>query len=103
MGLSAQKQTSDYNLKFLLTKASRNNPFSGASMTTNDLSTPSPANTRTLSVCPRHSIYHGITPAEALSKYESELTSFEFSEIGNHEIIYTVGSFRVNSYIDVCT
>ena len=81
MGQLSQKQTSDYNLKSLLAKASRNNPFSGASMTTNDLSTPSPGISRALSACPRHSAYHGMTSAETISKYEGELTSFECSEV----------------------
>ena len=55
---------------------------SGASMSTNDLSLPSPANVRTLSVPPRHSILNGMSPSEAIGKYESELTALEISEIG---------------------
>ena len=52
---------------------------------------------------PRHSLLHGMTAQEALSKYEDELTAFEQSEVKNYDIVYTVGSRRVRSKCEVCT
>ena len=45
----------------------------------------------------RTRILNGMTPAEACSVYESELTPFEKSELSKFHYIYTVGSVRVKS------
>jgi len=39
----------------------------------------------------------GLTPGEALVKYESEFTPFEQSELNRFQRIYTDGSVRVHS------
>jgi len=39
----------------------------------------------------------GMTPGEALIKYESEFTPFEKSELNRYQYIYTDGSVRVHS------
>ena len=39
----------------------------------------------------------GLTPVEAIEQYEGELTTYEITELTTHELIYTIGSYRVNS------
>ena len=43
----------------------------------------------------RTQILKGLTPQEAIEQYDGELTSFEMSELGSYDFIYTVGSVRV--------
>lgn len=58
---------------------------------------------RTQSKQPRHSLLNGMTPEETLGKYEEELTTFEKQELSHFDLIYTIGSRRVQSRYDICT
>lgn len=58
---------------------------------------------RTQSKQPRHSLLNGMTPGEALGRYEDELTAYEKQELAHFEVIYTIGSRRVHNRFDYCT
>ena len=45
----------------------------------------------------RTRILQGLTPSEAMVRYESEMTPYEKSELSRFQYIYTVGSIRVHS------
>jgi hypothetical protein len=81
---------------------------SGASMSTNDLSNNTGSPPTTIAQGPgqfenRTRILQGLTPADALIRYESELTPYETSELSRFQYIYTVGSVRVHSRNQVCS